>query len=316
MNIIIVCPVCNKTYITDFLKRKYCSRACYYIAHKENNLDSSTPKISGKFISAIQQANELTNGFFLSPKVYEKIRKKYQLPCYSMIIAKFHKWENALAAANIDPQPNVNNRPLESQSVTKNTIPPTVDAIIADILRVRDIVQQTPTLIQYKQHGLFEWNLASFVLTGKRGAWAETCLACNLQPHTRSEGSGNGTISQYTTQSGINVNMQSSYEVRFANRLTYWNEKWLCHQELPDGIPFAGYNQKPAIYRPDFFIPSRNLYFDTKGWYRPRDQGKMKLIHGQHPDLKVYLVFKEQLALAEHVTSFDEWFTACSFVQF
>jgi hypothetical protein len=312
-----ICDVCGKIMSYNPTQKKsefkFCSNECYYKHKKGQPASNKIP--SEQLIEALQYANTLTNGFYLSCDFYETIRIEENLPSHLVIRRRFSGWENALTAAGINSQPSTN-RPRKSQSTTKNTIPPTVDAIKSDILRVRDIVQQTPTVIQYKQHGLFEWNLASLILTGKRGAWAKTCNTCGLHPHTTAEGSGCGSITQYTTPSGTNVNMQSSYEVRFADRLTYWHENWICHQELPDGISFVGYANKPAKYHPDFFLPLKNIYFDTKGWFRPKDQGKMKLVYKQHPDLKIYLVFKEQLALAEHMASFDEWFAACSFVQF
>ncbi len=300
-----VCQTCNKEFVAQSKNAIYCCRSCYYIAHHK-----AKEKADDEFIPALQQADKLTNGFFLSRIVYEEIRKQHHLPCYGMINKKFHKWEDALSAANIIPYPSPE-RPRKSSSI-KNTLPYTIENVKIDILRVRDIVQQTPTVIQYRQYGLFEWNLASRTLVGRDGAWAATCLACDLRPHTRTEGSGNGTISRYTTPSGMNVNMQSSYEVRFADRLTFWNEDWLCHQELPDGITFHGANQKPAKYRPDFFLPLRDIYFDTKGWFRNQDKSKIALVRKHNPDLEVYLVFKKQLTLAEVMSSFDEWFTLCT----
>jgi hypothetical protein len=46
-------------------------------------------------------------------------------------------------------------------------------------------------------------------------------------------------------------------------------------------------------YIPDFFIPSRNIYIEAKGYLRQTDQVKMRAVKRQHPDLDIRFVFMD-----------------------
>lgn len=46
-------------------------------------------------------------------------------------------------------------------------------------------------------------------------------------------------------------------------------------------------------YIPDFYIPSRDIYIEAKGWLRREDQVKMRAVKRQHPELDIRFVFED-----------------------
>ena len=178
--------------------------------------------------------------------------------------------------------------------------------------RVASVVGQTPTCVQYNEYGRYTWHVISRVLTGHSGKWAEACRQAGMVPHTTHEGHGNGISHVFVTPSGNTVTLQSSYEARFGTALNGWGEFWLCHRELERPIKFTNPKGKTGYYRPDFYIPARAVYLDTKGWFRPAGRGKMKLVMACNPTLLIYLVFKPALELAETLPDYDSWFAQAS----
>ena len=132
---------------------------------------------------------------------------------------------------------------------------------IAEIQRVSKIIGQAPTVTEYHQHGYYDWHKICQCLTGQNGQWAESCRLVRLLPHTTSEGSNYKYIrSIRTTYLGNTTTMSSTYEARFVDVLNAWNEEWICHSEIKETIKYIGIDEKHHQYRPDFFLPKRNLF--------------------------------------------------------
>lgn len=63
----------------------------------------------------------------------------------------------------------------------------------------------------------------------------------------------------------------------------------LEYQYEPTKIPYRlEYN-----YIPDFYIPSKDIYIEVKGYLRREDQAKLRAVKAQHPELDIRLVFIE-----------------------
>ena len=46
------------------------------------------------------------------------------------------------------------------------------------------------------------------------------------------------------------------------------------------------------LYTPDFFLPNKHIYLETKGYWDPADRRKMKAVKEQNPDLDIRMVFQ------------------------
>jgi len=309
-----ICQTCGKTFMYLVYQKKFdaifCSNKCY---HKYRKTLKPPNYIEDQvLINALQIVNQQANNNFLTPALYDSFRKKLNFPAALTIRRRFVTWEAALAAAELPTEPTPDLpipviRRNHKCSNKKLLTPCTVETAKSDLLRVYNIIGQTPTLVQYKKYGIFPWTRVSMVLTGQDSLWAESCKMAGLVPHTTHEGSGNGLLVQYVTPSKNVVTLQSSYEERFAIVLDRWKENWICHRELSP-IKFKNKSGKTSNYRPDFYLPDRDIYLDTKGWLRPECKTKLNLVHESNPNLTLYLVFKEPLKLAEQCSSFDEWF--------
>src|SRR3989304_9350623 len=167
---------------------------------------------------------------------------------------------------------------------------PTCDSkeLIDDIHRVAEIVRQTPTCIQYDKLGKFGTAYASEILakgTRNKLKWKEACHTANLIPHSTHEGNGRGTRIYISSPSGNSVCFRSTYEVRLASVLTQWNEPWKAHFEL-EPLFYMKQNGKHSKYLPDFYLPDKKLFLETKGWFNNTDKQKMKAVIISNPDMK------------------------------
>lgn len=315
------CAICGKSVEYYPSQRPgnaiLCSKKCYYKYKKTlkppNYIDDEI------LIKALKTAAKLNEHPYLSSSIYEQIRKENGLPSKVIIQRRFGTWKAALKLAQLPtemPKPpkkkRIRKKPKQTKTKSRLGRKPklTKDEAVADLLRVAEVLGQTPTLVEYKKHGKYSWSTLSRAITGKPEKWALSCKIAGLLPHTTHEGNGNGSSVKFTTPSNNVVNLQSTYEVRFAKTLNRWGEFWVCHQELEPPIKFTNPKGRVGYYRPDFYIPSRDIYFDTKGWFRKAGKGKMIIVHACNPDLEIYLVFKDCLALAETSATFDEWFEA------
>jgi hypothetical protein len=49
--------------------------------------------------------------------------------------------------------------------------------------------------------------------------------------------------------------------------------------------------QKAHTYTPDFYLPNKKIYIETKGLFTTADRQKMKFVKEQYPDLDIRFVF-------------------------
>jgi len=95
----------------------------------------------------------------------------------------------------------------------------------------------------------------------------------------------------------------SSLEIKFYNKLTEENIKWI----KPHYVSYITSDGKSHRYFPDFYLPDLDLYVETKGYFWPSDKVKMDLVKKQNPLLKIDMVFentiKDYAALSGEVTT-------------
>jgi hypothetical protein len=90
-----------------------------------------------------------------------------------------------------------------------------------------------------------------------------------------------------TKQIGLKHGFRSGLEEQIATKLRtlsveYEYEKRKLNYVKP---------QKAHTYTPDFYLPNKNIYIETKGYFTTADRQKMKLIKEQHPELDIRFVF-------------------------
>jgi len=65
-----------------------------------------------------------------------------------------------------------------------------------------------------------------------------------------------------------------------------------------------------ADYIPDFtleFSDGRRIFIESKGWLRPEDKKKMKLVKQQYPDLDIRLLFQKNNRFPRSKTTYGMW---------
>lgn len=293
-------------------KEHFCSGKCYgkYKATltPHNYIETDT------ILDSLRKAFVINNKPYMFSTEYDTIRKIENLPSALVTLRRFKTWKNALIEAKLPTRlpdnlfaMQVKSKDNSDSKLQKNIVFCTREEVISDLIKVATLMGQTPTCVAYNKHGKYTWHTASKAITGKNNKWANTCVEAGLLPHTTHEGNGEGKSVEYTTPSGNVVTLQSSYEMRFANTLNRFGLFWLCHRELENPIKFTNSKGITGKYRPDFYIPSKDIYLDTKGWYRPKDRSKMKIVRACNRDKTVYIVFKEAIALSEKSETFDSW---------
>lgn len=96
----------------------------------------------------------------------------------------------------------------------------------------------------------------------------------------------------YIDNFGIKHRLQGSYELALAKKLDEMNVKFISH---PKGIKYIR-NNKLTYYFPDFYIPSKNLYVDTKSYYFLNLSGdKFKLFREQNPNINLVILTENLL---------------------
>lgn len=84
---------------------------------------------------------------------------------------------------------------------------------------------------------------------------------------------------------------QGIYELAFAKKLNELNIEFITH---PKGIKYI--NDKETYYFPDFFIPSKNLYVDTKAkYYLILSGDKFIKFRDQNPEINLLILTEELL---------------------
>ena len=107
----------------------------------------------------------------------------------------------------------------------------------------------------------------------------------------------------YNKWTDSSVWMLSSLEIKFYNKLTETNTKWI----KPHYVSYITDDGKSHRYFPDFYLPDLDLYVETKGYFWPSDKAKMDLVKQQNPLLKIDIVFENTIedyaALSGEVTT-------------
>ena len=95
----------------------------------------------------------------------------------------------------------------------------------------------------------------------------------------------------YTTKSGEQVYLQSSYEITVAQNLDNANVIWT----RPEPILWIDYEDKERRYYPDFYLPEFNVYLDPKNDYLMiKDVEKINNVMIQN-DVKILMLSKNNL---------------------
>lgn len=102
----------------------------------------------------------------------------------------------------------------------------------------------------------------------------------------------------FVDKQGNKHRVQGTYELAFAKKMDELNINFISH---PHGIKYTK-NNKTVYYFPDFYIPSKNLYIDTKAkYYFENSKEKFHLIREQLPSLNL-LILTEKFLFAFGIT--------------
>lgn len=109
-----------------------------------------------------------------------------------------------------------------------------------------------------------------------------TCSrVCQTTASTKVRSYQNGSRKPvYYTKKGSNetVLLDSSWEVRVAERLDELNIEWI----RPKPMPWTDSLGKERVYYPDFYLPKIGVYLDPKNTYcMVQDEEKMRVISSQ-----------------------------------
>lgn len=97
----------------------------------------------------------------------------------------------------------------------------------------------------------------------------------------------------YIDKNGKKHRVQGLYEYSFAKKLDELNVEFISH---PKGIQYVNEKGKKTYYFPDFYIPSKNLYIDTKAkFYLDNSGNKFKILREQHPELNLLILTEKYL---------------------
>jgi hypothetical protein len=101
----------------------------------------------------------------------------------------------------------------------------------------------------------------------------------------------------YIKNDGSKVNLQGTWEVRFAKVLDVIDENW-----IKIGVGYKGHSfiwkdkdKNEHFYTPDFYSPKLNKYFEVKGYWWGEDKLKMKTVIKQNPEIKIEIIRKNEL---------------------
>ncbi len=97
---------------------------------------------------------------------------------------------------------------------------------------------------------------------------------------------------RFEKNGGQIVNLQGTWEVRFAKILESIDPDWVRPNKPLKWVDDDG-NEKR--YTPDFYSPKTNKYYEVKGYWWGDDKRKMELVLEQNSDLKIEMIFKDDL---------------------
>ncbi|MBU0580767.1 MAG: hypothetical protein KKA19_06290 [Candidatus Margulisbacteria bacterium] len=84
-----------------------------------------------------------------------------------------------------------------------------------------------------------------------------------------------------------NIWMRSSYEIAFAKYLDKVGIKWLYEPKA--------FDLGNTTYRPDFYIPKFNSFYEIKGYWRDDAKMKFELFKKLYPTHKIIILEKQDL---------------------
>lgn len=93
-----------------------------------------------------------------------------------------------------------------------------------------------------------------------------------------------------------------NYRSKFEQRFHAYNRDLLYE---PTRLPYTIVHH----YTPDFYDPSTDTYYETKGLWLAKDRTKLLEVMRQHPDLKIVMVFMNpNLKLSKtSKTTYAQW---------
>lgn len=101
---------------------------------------------------------------------------------------------------------------------------------------------------------------------------------------------------EYIKPNGDEVNLQGTWEVRFAKVLDIIDENWIKIGTSNKNHSFIWDDEnKKHYYTPDFYSPKLDKYFEVKGYWWGEDRNKMDQVLKQNPDVKIEIIEKKEL---------------------
>ncbi len=82
--------------------------------------------------------------------------------------------------------------------------------------------------------------------------------------------------SVYKTIDGLQVSMDSTWEVALAKRLDELNVRWIRNPSIK--LPYITRGRRSRNYIPDFYLPDHDLYIEVKGYWTDAARHKMKSV--------------------------------------
>ena len=101
----------------------------------------------------------------------------------------------------------------------------------------------------------------------------------------------------FTYPNGTKKWMRSSYEIRVASILTSLNLTWVYE---PKVFPLNGTGH---TYRPDFYLPDYNLWWEIKGYMRPDAKERLTKFFELYPNEDLRILRKTDIEMLELVVS-------------
>jgi len=83
------------------------------------------------------------------------------------------------------------------------------------------------------------------------------------------------------------IYFRSRMEANYARYLEFSGVKWEYESKT---FWFSGIKRGVVSYTPDFFIPDKNIFIETKGWMDDKSRTKIKRMAKYHPDVKLIIV--------------------------
>lgn len=88
-----------------------------------------------------------------------------------------------------------------------------------------------------------------------------------------------------------NICMRSSWEAAVATLLDKMHVRW---EYEPEAFPIT-YEGKQGTYRPDFYLPDKEMYLEVKGYWRDNARAKLEAFTAQYPKKRLLLLDKAGL---------------------